>query len=89
ACFLFAAYFAKPLLRPLNLLWFKFGLLLYKIVNPVVMALLYYTTMVPTGLLMKLFGKDPLNRTFDAEAKSYWIERDPPGPEPESMKRQF
>ena len=89
ACFLFAAFFAKPLLRPLNLLWFKFGLLLYKIVNPVVMALLYYSTMVPTGLLMKLCGKDPLNRAFDAEAKSYWIERDPPGPEPESMKRQF
>lgn len=88
-CFLLAAFVAPPLLRPLNLLWFKFGLLLYKIVNPVVMALLYFTTLVPIGLLMRLCGKDPLNRSFDPAAKSYWIEREPPGPEPESMKRQF
>ncbi len=89
AIFLLAAFVAKPLLRPLNVLWFKFGLLLYKVVNPVVMAILYYTTLVPIGLLMRLCGKDPLNRTFDPALKSYWIPRDPPGPEPETMKRQF
>lgn len=87
--FLVAAYVAQPLLKPLNLLWFKFGLLLYKVVNPVVMGLLYFTTIVPVGLLMRIVGKDPLNRAFDANARSYWIERDPPGPEPESMKNQF
>ncbi len=87
--FLSAAFFAQPVLRPLNLIWFKFGLLLYKVVNPVVMALLFYTTVVPTGLLMRVFGKDPLNRAFDANARTYWIEREPPGPEPESMKNQF
>lgn len=89
AVFLVAAYVAQPLLKPLNLLWFKFGLLLYKVVNPVVMGLLYYTTIVPTGLIMRMCGKDPLNRSFDRNAKTYWIERDPPGPEPESMKNQF
>ncbi|MBO6946821.1 MAG: phage holin family protein [Rhodospirillales bacterium] len=89
AFFLVAAYVAQPLLKPLNLLWFKFGLLLYKVVNPVVMGLLYYTTIVPTGLIMRMCGKDPLNRSFDRNAKTYWIERDPPGPEPESMKNQF
>jgi len=89
AVFLAAAFVAQPLLKPLNILWFKFGMLLYKVVNPVVMALLYYLTVVPTGLLMRACGKDPLNRTFDTEATSYWIERDPPGPEPDSMKNQF
>ncbi len=89
AVFLVAAFIAQPLLKPLNLLWFKFGMLLYKIVNPVVMAFLYYTTVVPTGLIMRMVGKDPLNRQFDPKAKSYWIERDPPGPAPESMKDQF
>lgn len=87
--FLVAAFIAQPLLKPLNLLWFKFGLLLYKVVNPVVMGLLYYLTVVPMGLAMRACGKDPLNRSFDADAKSYWIERDPPGPAPESMKNQF
>lgn len=89
AVFLVVGLAAPTVLRPLNLLWFKFGLLLYKVVNPLVMALLYYVTIVPIGLLMRLCGKDPLNRTFDPKAESYWIERDPPGPEPTSMKRQF
>ncbi len=89
ALFLAAAYVAQSLLKPLNLLWFKFGLLLYKVVNPVVMGLLYYSTIVPTGLAMRLCGKDPLNRCFDRTANTYWIERVPPGPEPESMKNQF
>lgn len=89
AVFLVAGLAAPNVLRPLNLLWFKFGLLLYKVVNPLVMALLYYLTIVPTGILMRLSGKDPLNRTFDPKAESYWIDRDPPGPEPTTMKRQF
>jgi len=44
---------------------------------------------MPTGLIMRLFGKDPLRLRFDAEAKSYWIQREPPGPEPDSMRNQF
>jgi len=43
----------------------------------------------PIGLLMRALGKRPLNIALDPEAKSYWIERKPPGPEPESMKLQF
>ncbi len=87
--FLAAAFFAKPLLKPLNILWFKFGLLLYKIVNPIVMGILYYLTIVPMGLVMKAIGKDPLNRRFNPDATTYWIEREPHGPEPDSMKNQF
>ncbi len=89
AAFLVSAFLMPSILKPLNILWFKFGLLLYKIINPLTMALLYYLTIVPTGLIMKLCGKDPLNRSFDPTVKSYWIERDPPGPAPESMKNQF
>ena len=89
AVFLALGFFVPAALKPLNILWFRFGLLLYKIVNPVVMGLLFYLTVVPTGLLMRACGKDPLNRTFDPAAKSYWIERDPPGPAPESMEKQF
>lgn len=86
----FVCALALPIaLRPLNILWFKIGMLMYKVVNPLTMAFLYYFTVVPTGLIMKLFGKDPLNRSFDKTASSYWIERDPPGPAPESMKNQF
>jgi hypothetical protein len=76
-------------LRPLNRLWLRLGLLLYHVVNPVVMALLFYSTMVPIGLLMRLCGKDPLRLRRDPEAQSYWLVRDPPGPAPETMKNQF
>ena len=77
------------ILSPLNRLWFRFGLLLHHIVNPVVMALLFFTTVTPMALIMRLLGKDPLRRKFDPEADSYWIPRQPAGPAPETMKNQF
>jgi hypothetical protein len=87
--FLAAAYIAPRLLTPLNYVWFKFGLLLHHIVNPIVMALIFYGAVLPTGLAVRAFGKDLLRLKRDPSAKSYWIERDPPGPAPESMTRQF
>ena len=80
----------KPnLLAPLNRLWFKFGMLLAKIINPIVMFLIYVTTMVPIGLLLRLSGKDLLSLKLDSDENSYWIERAPPGPEPDSLTEQF
>ena len=77
------------LLAPLNRLWLRFGLLLHKIVSPVILGLLFYTTVLPVGLLMRAFGKDPLRLRKDGAARSYWVIREPPGPTPESMTRQF
>ena len=76
-------------LAPLNRLWTRFGLLLARIVNPVVMTLLYCVTIAPVGVAMKLRGKDPLRLKYDPGAPSYWILRQPPGPAPESMRNQF
>src|SRR5271166_4166215 len=76
-------------LAPLNRLWLKFGLLLHKFVNPVVMTLLYVSTIVPIGVLMRLSGKDPLRLKPSPDAESYWIVRDPRRPRPEDMKNQF
>ena len=72
-----------------NKLWMKLGLLLAKIVNPIVLGLIYLVVIVPFGLLIRLTGGDLLKHRFDPEAKSYWIERDPPGPEPDTMTNQF
>jgi hypothetical protein len=77
------------LLAPLNRAWTKLGLLLFRVVNPVVMFVLFAVTIVPIGLLRRAFGSDSLRLRFDPEADSYWIPRDPPGPAPDSMKRQF
>ena len=53
------------------------------------MAVLFFAVVTPTGLAMRLAGKDPLRLRFDRRAASYWIHRSPPGPEPETMKRRF
>lgn len=83
------AVIAPNLLSPLNAAWAKFGVLLSKIVTPVVMALIFYTTVTPTGLIMRIAGKDLLKIRKETKADSYWIVRDPPGPAPETMKNQF
>ena len=76
-------------LAPLNRLWLRLGLVLYKIVNPLVMGLVFFTTVMPIGLLMRALGKDPLRLRREPAAGSYWITREPPGPEPDTMKNQF
>ena len=76
-------------LAPLNKSWTKLGVLLYRIVSPVVMAFLFYVIVTPMGLLMRMLGKDTLRLRRDPGAASYWIHRTPPGPAPESMKNQF
>lgn len=89
AAFLLVALVAPRLLKPLNLIWFKFGLLLHKIMTPLVMGLLFFLTVTPVGMLMRATGKDPMRLKRDPTAASYWINRDPPGPKPDSMKNQF
>ena len=76
-------------LAPFNRIWTYFGLLLHKIVNPVVMAIMFFIVITPFGITMRLFGWDPLKRKYDSSIRSYWIERTPPGPDPETMVDQF
>ena len=84
--FFLLAFLAPKILVFPNKLWFKFGLLLGSIVAPIVMAFVYFVTVLPTGLIMRLLGKDLLKQKLDKNAKSYWIERkEPMG----SMKNQF
>jgi len=89
AVFLVIALTVPKILGPLNRLWLKIGLLMFKVVNPIVMGLLFFVTITPIGLVMRATGKDFLRLRLDKNAKSYWIERTPPGPPPQSMKNQF
>jgi len=89
ALFLVGALFYPAALNPLNRIWHRFGLILHKLVNPIVMGLVFFGTVLPTGLIMKAMGKDSLRLRRDPRAASYWILRQPPGPAPETMKDQF
>jgi hypothetical protein len=87
---LLVAALARPqVLNPLNRLWLRFGLLLHRVVNPVVMALVFYGAVWPTGLVMRWMGRDLLRLKLEPDAASYWIVRQPPGPSPETMRDQF
>jgi hypothetical protein len=90
AIFFLAAGFLTPqLLRPINLVWLKFGLLLHKIVNPIVMGLLFYVVFTPMGFIIRLAGKDLLSLKRDSDAKSYWSQRQISTEVETSMKNQF
>ena len=78
--FLAVALVYPAALRPLNRAWFLFGMLLSKVMTPVVMGLLFVLTVVPTELIMRLRKRDLLNLKLDRTAKSYWIKREPPAP---------
>jgi len=84
--FFLLAFLAPKILVFPNKLWFKFGLLLGSIVAPIVMAFVYFVTVLPTGLIMRILGKDLLKQKLDKNTKSYWIERKQPMG---SMKTQF
>lgn len=89
ATFAFVAFSQPTWLAPLNRVWSNFGLLLHKVVNPVVLGLIFVLLILPTGLLLRLLGKDQLRLKRRTEVVSYWIERSPPGPSPDSLPRQF
>ena len=81
--------FAASILSPFNRLWLRFGLLLHRIVNPVVLGVVFYGVLTPLAFVLRAAGKDSLRLKVDRAAASYWIARDPPGPTPKSMNRQF
>lgn len=83
------ALVAPRVLSPFNRLWLRLGLLLGRVVTPIVMAVLYYGVFTPIGLVSRSRARASLGLRYSPEAESYWIRRDPPGPEAESMSRQF
>ena len=87
--FLAASFLFPALLSPLNKLWLKFGALLHSITSPIILGVMFYLVIMPIGLLMRLAGKDFLRLKFDPASPSYWIKREPPGPDGKSLNQQF
>ena len=79
---------ASRLLSPLNRLWFSFGLLLGKIVSPIVLGVIFFVLIAPVALVTRAFGRDALHLRR-RPSDSYWVNRVPPGPDPQSFKHPF
>jgi hypothetical protein len=88
AVFATLGLFAASLLKPLSLIWFRFGLLLHRIVNPVVMFAMFAFVFIPAGFIMRIWS-DPLRSRRMTENSSYWIERRTAGADTGSMRNQF
>ena len=84
--FLILGLINSKLLNPLNLLWFKFGILIGSFMAPIVMGIVFFLVVTPTGLIMKMFGKKMLDEPFDKNKKSYWINCNK---QASSMRKQF
>ena len=89
ALFLILAIAVPGSLGPLKKLWLQFGEYLHTFISPIVLALIYFISVIPVGLLMRMLGKDPLHRRFAPSAKTYWVLRKPSEPQPDSLYRQF
>jgi membrane-bound metal-dependent hydrolase YbcI (DUF457 family) len=88
--FLIVALTIPGILRPFNKVWMAFGALLHKIVSPIMLGAIYFVVITPVALFFKVKGRDELRRKYDPAAKTYWITREPPGPDgPSSFPRQF
>ena len=83
--FLVLGLLNSKILTPLNKLWFRFGIFLGRIISPIIMGIIFFLVVTPTGLIMRVFGKDLLNLKYNKN-KSYWIKKNG---QKSKMKNQF
>jgi len=79
---------APKMLSPLNLAWYELGMLLGKIVSPIVLGIIFFLMITPISLITRLFGRDEL-KIKKLSLHSYWVDRSPPGPSSDSFNNQF
>ena len=85
--FLFLGLKNYLILSPLNKLWFKFGLLLGKIVSPIIIGIIFFFVITPIGFLMKkIFSKNLLYLKKNTKSETYWKYRKEKN---YNMKNQF
>lgn len=83
------AIFLARILAPANRAWTRFGLALHRVISPLIMGAMFYGVFTPMGIVMRLFGFDPLTRKRRGRVHSYWMPRDPEAAGKTSMTQQF
>ena len=80
---------APKVLRPVYVAWMKFALILGWVNSRILLSLIFFLLFTPIGLIMRLFGRDALNRGMSGESDSYWVKREPITSVKEHAERQF
>jgi hypothetical protein len=83
------AFLRPSALGPLNRLWFRFGLLIHRLVSPIVLGALFYIVFTPAGLLLRIVGHDFMRRRKKPQDQSYWIMESERTQNTHSMHNQF
>ena len=84
--FLILGLFNSNILTPINRIWIKFGFLIGNFISPIILGFIFFTVVVPTGLIMRILKNNFLGIKFDKDLKSYWIKKEK---QISSMKNQF
>ncbi len=84
--FLLLGVFNSNILTPLNKIWMKFGLLLGSVISPIVMGIIFFGIITPTGFILRIFKKDILMLKIKPNTRTYWIDKDNSN---NDMKNQF
>ena len=82
--FYFLGFINSKILHPLNFIWFKFGIFLSKLISPLILGIIYFLVVTPTGIIMRFLKKDLLGLKFN-DKRSYWINKNFKS----KMKKQF
>lgn len=80
---------APSRLSTLNRLWLKAGTTIARVINPIILAVLFFLVVTPMALIMRIVGKRPLRLAADRTSATYWIKREPPAGGASNMRRQF
>jgi hypothetical protein len=79
-----------PLFRGIYRVWIQFSVVLGYFISRIILTLVFFLVITPTGLIMKLVGKDPMERKLDPLAPTYWQAKEQePNPSIERYERQF
>lgn len=89
AAFLAVTLVRASLLHPLNRAWTALAVLMHPVISPIALGALFFGVVTPVAICMRWFKRDALRLRADPSASSYWVLREPAGPEPETMLNQF
>jgi hypothetical protein len=87
--FLTTTLLAPQVLKPLNRFWYELGMLIGKVISPIVLGIIFFILITPIAIITRVFGRDHL-KIKKLSVQSYWIDRHPLArPPSDSFKRQF
>ena len=87
--FLILGFILPSVLRPVYRIWMLLAYFIGGIVSRVILTVLFYVVLTPTGLVLRLFGKDVLDQRFEKDRESYWIKKDLSGHTKDQYRKMY